>query len=364
MVVETTITDKVYGCIIGGAIGDALGAPLEGWPYHRIRSEYGTVDTFLPRYDPSFSDEPGSISDDSIVRHYHCLAIIEHGRRITPDEFAETLLEYLRPKHVWIPEEIAYRKLQAGINPWIAGRGTVPSVGAAMGIAPIGIINAADPRQAYQDAFNIASVTQDYENRDAAAMVAAGVAEAFSPGATLETVIEAMLTHSTETVFRACNLTLNLASESNTLEEFTSNYYDSMLDWTWPSVEWDSERYKRGEIFSANSLEVVPVVMAILDLCNGDPNVSIIAAANFGRDSDSIATLTGNIVGALAGASHLRQEWIDECEKANRPFFEEMHDDSIETFQDVADHLVAVLSNERERASQREAELETIFEGS
>jgi len=25
------ILDKVYGCLIGGAIGDALGAPVEGW---------------------------------------------------------------------------------------------------------------------------------------------------------------------------------------------------------------------------------------------------------------------------------------------------------------------------------------------
>jgi len=25
------ILDKVYGCLIGGATGDALGAPVEGW---------------------------------------------------------------------------------------------------------------------------------------------------------------------------------------------------------------------------------------------------------------------------------------------------------------------------------------------
>jgi len=25
------ILDQVYGCLIGGALGDALGAPVEGW---------------------------------------------------------------------------------------------------------------------------------------------------------------------------------------------------------------------------------------------------------------------------------------------------------------------------------------------
>jgi ADP-ribosylglycohydrolase len=28
---EMHILDKVYGCLIGGAMGDALGASVEGW---------------------------------------------------------------------------------------------------------------------------------------------------------------------------------------------------------------------------------------------------------------------------------------------------------------------------------------------
>lgn len=29
--------DKIYGCLIGGAIGDAMGAPAEDWHYTDIR---------------------------------------------------------------------------------------------------------------------------------------------------------------------------------------------------------------------------------------------------------------------------------------------------------------------------------------
>jgi hypothetical protein len=60
-----------------------------------------------------------------------------------------------------------------------------------MSIAPVGIINAGNPAQAYQDAFNVASMHQDGIERDAAATVAAGFAAAFAPGASVESVLKA-----------------------------------------------------------------------------------------------------------------------------------------------------------------------------
>ena len=40
--------DAVYGCLIGGAIGDAMGAPVENWHHADIKKEYGKVERFLP----------------------------------------------------------------------------------------------------------------------------------------------------------------------------------------------------------------------------------------------------------------------------------------------------------------------------
>jgi len=42
------ILDAIYGCLIGGAIGDALGAPVEGWYYTEIREKYGRLEELLP----------------------------------------------------------------------------------------------------------------------------------------------------------------------------------------------------------------------------------------------------------------------------------------------------------------------------
>lgn len=355
--------DRVYGCIVGGAIGDALGAPVEGWSYERIRAEYGKVETFRTYDNPHSRGNAGSVTDDTVVRHYLCMAIRERGGRVTPDEFAEVLQAHLDPERVWITEEIVLRKLAAGINPWEAGRGNVPTGTATMAIAPVGVVNAANPRQAYQDGFNVASVNQDNVNRDTAATVAAGIAEALSPDASVESVVETMLRHSSDTVTRALELALELADESNTVDEFVERFYDELLDWRWPAVEWDLELYRDGRVFSADSVEFLPAVVGLLSLCGDEANRALVEAASFGRDCDTIASLTGNVVGALHGAGSIRDGWIEQCEAANAEFFDEVHGDGEVDFATASRWLVDALEGERQRAQGRVETLDGVLDG-
>lgn len=356
------LEDRIYGCLIGGAIGDALGAVVENWSYERIREEYGKIDTFRSYDNPHARGIPGAVTDDTVMRQYLCLSIVENEGRITPDEFADTLLRHLNPDRVWVTEEIAIRKLATGMNPWDSGRHNIQTGTATMMIAPIGIINAANPRQAYQDGFNIASVNQDEIDRDAAATVAAGVAEAFSPGATVTDVLETMLEYSSEIVYRGMDLAIGLAEESDTFDDFTAVFYDELLDWTWPAVEWDRTKFYQGEIFGASSRELLPATAGLLYLWDGqDSNQAIIEGASFGRDADTIAGLLGNISGALNGATSFRQEWINQCEKANEEFFEELHGNPDHNFATMATRLESALNEERQRAAERAATLDELL---
>jgi ADP-ribosylglycohydrolase len=65
-----TLLDQVYGCLVGGAIGDALGAAVENWHYADIRGEHGKVTDFLPQSARSRDGQPGQITDDSTLRQY------------------------------------------------------------------------------------------------------------------------------------------------------------------------------------------------------------------------------------------------------------------------------------------------------
>jgi ADP-ribosylglycohydrolase len=350
------LLDRVYGCLVGGAIGDALGAPVEGWYYHEIREKYGKLDRFLP-FNTGYSvGLPGTVTDDTILRHLLCLTIVNKQGRVTPDDFAKIWLEKMNPNRLWLNERMVLLKLQIGMNPWDSGKGTPPTGCASMAIAPIGIINAANPAQAYQDGFNIAYLNQDSENRDGAATLAAAVAAAFAPDASVESIIQAMWDQSTELFKRAFTLVMDLAESSPDVDAFAARYYEKMLDWTWPQPGW-----KKDHFFSGSSIEIVPIVMAILKLTRGDLNQGIIEGANFGRDCDTIGAIVGNIMGALHGASALRRNWIETVEKANEEYFLELEGDSKMNFLRMAERMVVALQVERDHLQQRLITLDQVL---
>lgn len=358
---EYDIFDRTYGCLGGGAVGDALGAGVEGWPYEQIREEYGKVDEFKRYYTPYSKSTPGAVTSDSTLRQYVCLALLEKEGRISPTDLSDVLQVHLNPDRVWLNGEIVVKKLSAGVNPWEVGRGTVPDNKMTSAVTPIGVVNACNPEQAYQDGFNVASVLQDGYHRDITGTVAAGVASAFDPDATVETVIETMQEQTNSVLFRAMDLTLEIADRCQNPETFVEAFYDELLDWRWPAVEWGLKRYHEGEVYSADALETVPVAMAMLRLCDGGVNESIVEGANFGRDSDSVATLAGSIAGALEGASAIREDWLERCEEVNEDLFEELGDASNGDFRTTARRLVAVLEAERDGAEARVDELDRLL---
>lgn len=372
------LLDAVYGCLIGGAIGDAMGAPVEGWDYEKIRAIHGKVTDILvsnrgntgptyggtsgESYDEEYDGLPpvrGQFTDDTTLRQLMALAVVQKGGRITPDDYAKVLIEKLNPNRMWVNERVILWKLKAGINPWDCGLGSIPAGVATMAIAPIGIINAGNPQQAYQDAFNIGFVNQAGHNRDGAATFAAGVAEALRPGATIKSILDVMFAHSTYLMKRAMHKTMNLAQRCSSLDEFTEKYYACMLDYSWPNsphLPNDQDRY-----FSGNTIELVPITMAILYFTEGEPYQAIIEAASFGRDCDTTAAMAGNICGALHGASSLPAEWIETIEKANLDFYEEITDDPKKNFFWMAEGMVHALSNELGRSKERAQQLETLL---
>lgn len=356
------VADAVYGCLIGGAIGDSLGAPVEGWTHQRIQEEYGTFEEFRQYYMPYSNSEPGTITSDTAMRHYLCLTAVENGGRVTPPDFADVLRDHLNPDRVWVNEEVILKKLSVGIDPWDAGRGAIPDNKATSAITPVGIINAGDPGQAYQDGFNIAAMLQDGDDRHATATVAAGVAEAITPDATVESVVATMVEHSTGVTARAIDIALGFAEEADSMDELVDTFYDRFLDWRWPAVQWDREKYHSGEVFSASTLEAMPVAIAVLAFCEGDVNRSIVEGVNYGRDADAVATVTGSLAGAICGADEIRDEWKAKVEERNRDFFEELEGDPDADFRYMADRIIDVLEAERETAARRRDELAELLE--
>ena len=345
----STIKDKLYGCLIGGAVGDALGRTTEGMMYWEIREKYGV---FTEMIDEGFygDGKAGEWTDDTTLGSYLAWKFIEKKARLTADDFADVILRKLDPSRFWVNEKLIKERLYWGVAPWDAGIGGIACGCAAMGIAPVGLMNAGNPEQAYQDGMCIATVNSSGENRDMGAMFACSVASALKEGSTIDSVIDDIYRHGNYIVKRAVELTMDLAEQSSDTDDFTERFYEKLADPFYPQPE---GLWKKNRFFSANGREYVPVAYALVKLCGDDLTKAITAGANFGRDCDSIASLTGQIGGALYGSESIRKDWIDLVGQRNSSFLQELYgDDTVTSIKDVADRFYEAM---KEAAAKEEA---------
>ena len=292
------LEDKIRGCLLGGLIGDAMGAPGEGKTYQQIIEAHGPA---------GLTDFEGHGTDDTAIREQLMAAIFAGDGYPSVDDFAETFVEFKQKnRRLWfVPVRNAFHKFEAGLSlPAYAGWGNMQSSSTAMCFSPMGIINACNPRQAALEALHVGSFVHNGPSgfcRDAAAAISAAVAAAFESGATAQSVTEAatryLLPVSAREMIEAIQGALKLADEAKTYERFREVFYERCL-----------------QAVISDSRETLPAVMAIFKLSDGDPKQAILWGANFGRDADTIGTMIGGLVGALHGAAGLPPEWVAKVE--------------------------------------------------
>jgi hypothetical protein len=236
---------------------------------------------------------------------------------------------------------------------------------ASMAIAPVGLINAGNPAQAYLDAYILAGINQDGAERDAAASLSAGIAAACLPDATPQTITDALLQQSTYLMRRAVELAFDIAARCSSVESFTEAYYRELADWSMPRPlhkvkEVISPYPQRARYYSGSSYEIIPVALALLNYCDWDVNRSIIAGTNFGRDCDTVATIAGCLAGTLHGAAAINPSWMATCEEANTDLFESLDGYNL---QRMAEALLTAFQQEEAVAQERLYTVQRLLNG-
>ena len=74
-----THESRVLGCLLGGAIGDALGAPIEFMSLSEIQAQFGAQG--LTEYQPAYG-RLGAITDDTQMALWTAEALIRADNRI------------------------------------------------------------------------------------------------------------------------------------------------------------------------------------------------------------------------------------------------------------------------------------------
>jgi hypothetical protein len=95
------------------------------------------------------------------------------------------------------------------------------------------------------------------------------------------------------------------------------------------------------------SIEELPVALGMVLVAGGDYESAVLGGVNYGRDSDSIASMAGAVCGALGGRAAVRDDWHDRVAEASRT----PPEPAGHTMADVA---VDVFAKDAARARERE----------
>jgi ADP-ribosylglycohydrolase len=337
----------------GIALGDALGAPVEKLSAADIRAKYGRVTALDTRWHRMDGPEAarggrvrgnGIVTDDTLMTL--CLMTIygETRRHLDAWDMAEGMVKQIAWTPRWIPEMqreamlierlfypekwIYARHQLAGCDPRQGGIGNMVNCGAAMYIAPVGVVNACDPKAAYDEAIAFASGHQESFGLEAAGVVAAAVAAAFIPGATAETIIDEALgvakdgtKAAIDAIVRAA-LTLRSAGAQHA--EVVETFHRIIAEYSPMGDDVTHTMQKAGVATGAyqpsrlHAIEELPLALGFIVLNDGDFRRSIEDGINSGRDTDSIGVMTGAILGALHGEAIIDPADARQLDVANR----------------------------------------------
>ncbi|MEZ8099656.1 ADP-ribosylglycohydrolase family protein [Vibrio bivalvicida] len=328
---EKIIFNKIKGSLAAAGMGDALGAPTELYSIDEILTKYdGLLEKFVEPPKDTFAGDlngvKGLITDDASQMYVLAEGIIKAGRdNFTNKDWVDCLLRWadMQPyaNYKGPTTELIVKALKEGTPTNMIGRiGTserqAPQVGvtngAGMRVAPAGLVYPGNIEAACELALKTCLPSHDTNIAIASACaIAAAVSEAMTENATIASILDASL------------------KGARIGEELAKKYARVVAG---PSIEMkiqlaidiarqctDTVEFLRKiEGYVGNSVtahESIPCAMGIFAFTKGDVMKGIIASANVGNDTDSIATMVGSIAGALHGFDALPvdmyQEWLE-----------------------------------------------------
>ncbi|MGW0471962.1 ADP-ribosylglycohydrolase family protein [Streptomyces coeruleorubidus] len=340
---NATLDERITGSLVGAAVGDALGGPVEGYSPEQILERHGGRvhgivgpwhgdDWRTARPLAPYHKGDGHVTDDTLMTH----ALIRVYARVRDHLDAYAIADHLVPDLMteprWIPELetealplhrvfLAEKWLVTRIHyghadPREAGTGNIVNCGAAMYMSPVGLVNAANPRAAYAEALDIAGAHQSSYGREAAGVLAAAVAAACTPGATPDSVVSTCLSLAKDGTRTAIERVCEEASRHTDFESALGPLREAVAPYDTVGPDYRAPSLGARRPSRLHAIEELPVALGMLLVAQGDYRHAVLGAVNYGRDCDSIATMAGALAGALG--SPIPQDWAKTVAEASR----------------------------------------------
>lgn len=320
--------DRIVGCLLGGAVGDALGAGIEFWGLDQIRSKFGPegLDDYIEAYG-----RRGAITDDTqmtlfsaegllraIVRRRargikSVVPVVRHAylRWLTTQGLTSAAVESRRHEaHEW-PDGwlIRVRDLHSQRAPGNTclsslllptdgpARNDSKGCGGIMRSAPFGLVGPAYDGDVFELAGQCSHITHGHPTEHLSSGVFAEIIHEVVGGTELRAAVD-------EVVKRRADL-LNdevAASIAEALRAFDAGRRGA------ETVE------ELGAGWISEEALAIGLFAALRGIADGDFRTGVLLAVNHSGDSDSTGSIAGNLMGASMGAQAIPSEWLDGLE--------------------------------------------------
>lgn len=274
-----TVSDRARGCILAGAIGDAMGGPFEGRPGPLQFHEH----------------TDWSISDDSQLTLATCESIIDVGV-VSPECIAARMVQWFRARRITgmgASTLKALRDLEAGAHWALAGAKGEMSAGngAAMRIAPLAFLLDPAMSQHRQTIRDVCRITHHNEEAyvGALAIVAAIRSLAFGQSSSPNGLFQDVIEYLPDSRVRDRIAELTRLPDDLTVAEVAGQFGSS--GYVVDSVPM--------ALYAARSIAHLPLGAVLR------------GAIEAGGDTDTIASMAGQIAGVWIGGSQISLEMIE-----------------------------------------------------
>jgi ADP-ribosylglycohydrolase len=313
---------RVRGCLVGGAIGDALGAGIEFDSLDDIRRKHGPVG--VTDYVPAYGRR-GTVTDDTQMTLFTAEGLIRaQVRRDTgswhpPTDVHRAYLRWAATQNDWGPDERRKDSGWLAREEWLYARrapgracltglgddrmGTLDrpknpdskGCGTVMRSAPFGLLVGWEPQLVFQLALECAAQTHGHPTGLLAAGAFAVIVHGLARGEALDGAVQHALA---------------LLATCPGHEETTAALQSAL-----GAVRQGLPSAQRVESLGAGRTAEEALAIAVYcALVAEDVRHGLLLAVNHSGDSDSTGSVCGNLLGAQHGETALPPAWVAELE--------------------------------------------------
>jgi ADP-ribosylglycohydrolase len=340
---DTLMRNRFRGCLVGGAVGDALGAPVEFMRHQEIVREFGRggIRDYVPAYG-----RLGAITDDTQMTLFTAEGMLRayvRGRMrglstfegVTDHAYQRWLLTQNRKSRVrdvsrdgwlWPHKDLHHRRapgltclaaLEAKDKFGQMATNDSKGCGGVMRVAPVGMFawHERDRENALQAYFDVGCDLAGLTHGHPTGMLTAGVFAVLVlrllDGSSMEHAVRdaQKILETQQSRFEGrpgVNETgLAVAQAVALAGEFAAKSTD-------PSVEASPQHIAQlGEGWVAEEALAITIFCALVAK---DFEHGVTLAVNHSGDSDSTGAMTGNLLGAMLGVGAIPERWINTLE--------------------------------------------------